>query len=374
MVVAVNTRLLLSGKMEGIGWFTHEILKRVVAARPEVQFHFFFDRPFDRQFIYASNVTGHVVRPPVRHPWLFDIWFNWMLPRKLKQVKADVFVSTDGFCSLRTQLPQLITVHDLNFMHHPEHMAPRYRSFLPKRTKQFIQCATAITTVSHYSALDIKTTFGVSKEVHVIYNAPADVFQPLEPTPVQNIRQRLTNGRPYFLFVSSIHPRKNLERILKAYEMSRKEHDHQMPLVVVGRRFWMNQALDQWIANMQFKEDVLFIGSLEQQELAEITGAAQALIYASLYEGFGIPIVEAMQCGVPVITSNCTSMPEVAGDAALLVDPYNIGEMAQAIGKLANDLELRTALISAGMEQAKKFNWNDSAKLFWEVVENMIEP
>jgi glycosyltransferase involved in cell wall biosynthesis len=373
MVVAVNTRLLLSGKMEGIGWFTFEILKRMVQNNPRVEFHFFFDRPFDASFIFGENVTGHLIRPPVRHPFLFDWWFNWSVPRRLKNIKADVFVSMDGFCSLRTKVPQVLTIHDLNFMHHPEHMATRFRTYLPKRTKQFVQRARTLTTVSHYSAKDIQQTFQIHKHIEVIYNAAADVFVPLADEQINAIRARLTNGKPYFLFVSSIHPRKNLERILQAYEIARNEGYHNMPLVVVGRRFWMSESIDKLLLNMTFQKDVLFVGSLAQTELAQVTGAAHALIYASLYEGFGIPIIEAMQCGVPVITSNCTAMPEVAGNAALLIDPYQTEEIAEAMCRIASDPQYHKQLAMAGKIQATKFNWQSSADLFWRVIEKTVK-
>ena len=358
--------------MEGIGWFTHEVLRRMTLAHPEVEFHFFFDRPYDPAFIYGPNVTGHVVRPPVRHPLLFDWWFNVAVPSKLRRIGADVFVSMDGFCSLRSKLPQVITIHDLNFMHHPEHMQARYRTYLPKRTRQFVHSKAVLTSVSEYSAQDIQRTFDANRPVHVVYNAASDVFRPLSPERISEVRSRLTGGRPYFLFVSSLHPRKNLVRILLAFEASRANNEHTMPLLVVGRRFWMNQELDQLLLIMKYRDEVIFTGNLDQTNLADITGAAFALVYASLYEGFGIPIIEAMQCGVPVITSNVTSMPEVAGDAAILVDPYKVEEIAAAMKQLANDEVLYHNLSTASLLQAKKFDWSTSAQKYWQVIETAV--
>jgi glycosyltransferase involved in cell wall biosynthesis len=358
--------------MEGIGWFTHEVLRRMTLAHPEVEFHFFFDRPFDPSFIYGPNVTGHVVRPPVRHPWLFDWWFNVSVPRKLRRLHADVFVSMDGFCSLRTKVPQVITIHDLNFMHHPEHMQPRYRTYLPKRTRQFVESEAVLTSVSAYSAQDIQQTFDVNRPVHVVFNAASEVFRPLSPDRISEVRSRMTNGRPYFLFVSSLHPRKNLVRILLAFEASRANNEHTMPLLVVGRRFWMNQEVDQLLLKMKYRNEVIFTGNMDQKNLAELTGAAFALVYASLYEGFGIPIIEAMQCGVPVITSNVTSMPEVAGDAAILVDPYKVEEIAAAMAQLAQNDALYQRLHEASLVQAQKFDWSTSAQRYWQIISNAV--
>lgn len=374
MVVAINTRLLLTGKMEGIGWFTYEIVKRIVLAHPEVEFHFLFDRPFDPAFIFGSNVKAHVVRPPVRHPLLFDWWYNWAVSRLLRRIHADIFVSTDGFCSLRTSVPQVLTIHDLNFMHFPQHVQARYRKFLPRRTTQFVQGNAALTTVSQFSADDLRRTFALQKPVEVIYNAASQVFQPLPATEVDETRQRLTAGRPYFVFVSSIHPRKNLPRILKAYDYWRGQSQRDYPLVIVGRRFWQNQELDEVWSGLQYKDDVLFVGSLDQPQLAVTIASAYALVYTSLYEGFGIPIVEAMQCGVPVLTSNCSSMPEIAGGAALLVDPYDVQSIAMGLQQLAEDTALYRQLREAGPLRAQHFDWDQSAEKFWQVILKTVRP
>ena len=374
MVIAINTRLLLTGKMEGIGWFTHEIVKRMVLAHPHVEFHFLFDRPYDPAFIFGSNVKAHVVRPPVRHPLLFDWWYNWAVPRLLRRIHADVFVSMDGFCSLRTSVPQVLTIHDLNFMHFPQHVHSRYRTFLPKRTTQYVRGNAALTTVSHFSAEDLRRTFALHKPVEVIYNAASDVFRPLPSVEVDETRQRLTGGRPYFVFVSSIHPRKNLPRILQAYDHWRGQSQTDYPMVIVGRRFWQNEELDAVWSGLQHKDDVLFVGSLDQPQLAVTIAAAYALVYTSLYEGFGIPIVEAMRCGVPVLTSNCSSMPEIAGDAALLVDPYQVESIAQGLQLLVEDSSLYNRLKEAGLQRAQRFDWNQSAEKFWQVILKTARP
>ncbi|HAD33931.1 MAG TPA: glycosyltransferase family 1 protein, partial [Chitinophagaceae bacterium] len=130
MKIAVNARFLLKGKLEGIGWFTHEIIRRVVNMHPEHQFIFFFDRPFDSSFLYAKNVEAVILNPPARHPFLWWIWFEWAIPRALKKYQADMFISTDGFLSLRTQTPTLLVMHDLAFEHFPEHLPLKFRWYL----------------------------------------------------------------------------------------------------------------------------------------------------------------------------------------------------------------------------------------------------
>jgi glycosyltransferase involved in cell wall biosynthesis len=365
MRVAVNTRLLIPGKMEGIGWFTHEILQRVVRNHPEVEFHFFFDRPWDPQFIYGPNVKPWRVWPPARRPWLFDLWFDWAIPLLLRRIKADVFVSPDGLGSLRCPIPQHITVHDLNFMHFPQHMHPRYRSYLPQRTKQVLEQSQGISTVSSFSALDIQNTFAYQLDIPIIHNAASDVFQVLDANGIAAMRQKYAGGRPYFLFVSSIHPRKNLLRTIEAFDLFRQQYPEPIGLVVVGRRFWLNDAIDQAIDRLQNKGEIVFTGHLEQT-------AAHALVYASLYEGFGIPIIEAMQCGVPVITSNCSSMPEVSGGAALLVNPESTDDIVQAMVQLSSQPSLVDQLRERGLLRAREFSWEKSAIKYWDAIKNTV--
>jgi glycosyltransferase involved in cell wall biosynthesis len=159
---------------------------------------------------------------------------------------------------------------------------------------------------------------------------------------------------------------------LKAFELFRVQTGSRVKLVAVGRRFWKNEMLDDTLRQMNFADDVVFTGHLEQAELTKVLGSALALVYVSYFEGFGVPIVEAFQSGVPVITSNITSMPEVAGNAALLVDPFREDEIAHAMNTLYSDSELRRDLIARGLQRATYFSWDHSAKRFWSVIERTV--
>jgi len=373
MKIAVNTRLLLRGKLDGIGWFTHEIISRVVRAHPEHEFHFLFDRPFDPAFVFAPNVHAHVIMPQARHPWLFRLWYNWMVPRKLRQIGADVFVSPDMMISLRAKCKQIVVLHDLNFEHYPQDLPAHIARYLRTQTPLFAAKADAIITVSEFSKSDIVKQYTVSPaNVHVVHNAAQQAYRVLSEAQRVDVRKSRTQDEPYFVFISSIHPRKNLQRLLLAYDQFRLHTGSKVKLVAVGRRFWKNELLDTTLREMQFGDDVLFTGHLEQAELSNVLGGALALVYVSYFEGFGVPIVEAFQCGVPVITSNVTSMPEVAGDAALLVNPFSVEEIAQAMVQLHSDEALRKDLIAKGSLRSSLYNWDDSAEEFWQVIEQTV--
>jgi glycosyltransferase involved in cell wall biosynthesis len=296
-----------------------------------------------------------------------------MVPRKLRQIGADVFVSPDMMISLRAKCKQIVVLHDLNFEHYPQDLPAHIARYLRSQTPLFAAKADAIITVSEFSKSDIVKQYTVSPaNVHVVHNAAQQAYRVLSEAQRVDVRKSLTQDEPYFVFISSIHPRKNLQRLLLAYDQFRLHTGSKVKLVAVGRRFWKNELLDTTLREMQFGDDVLFTGHLEQAELSNVLGGALALVYVSYFEGFGVPIVEAFQCGVPVITSNVTSMPEVAGDAALLVNPFSVEEIAQAMVQLHSDEALRKDLIVKGGLRSSLYNWDDSAKKFWQVIEQTV--
>ena len=155
MNIAVNTRLLLKGRLEGIGRFAHEVLRRLVKEMPEHRFYFFFDRDFDEDFIYAQNVEGIVLSPQARHPILYQAWFEWAVPRKLKEVEADLFFSPEGYLSLKSDVPSINVIHDINFLHHPEMLDRTHRWHFNRYFPKYASKAERVVTVSEYSKQDI---------------------------------------------------------------------------------------------------------------------------------------------------------------------------------------------------------------------------
>src|SRR5690606_15050327 len=324
MKIAVNTRLLLKGKLEGIGWYTHQTLKRIVLSHPEHEFIFFFDRKFDESFIYADNVKGVTISPQARHPFLYYLWFEWLIPYYLKKYKVDVFLSPDGLTTLNSRVPSCLVIHDLAFEHFPEHnrfLDGRYYRFF---TPRFARKAKRIVTVSEFSKQDIFKQYGVENEkISVSYNGAHSGYRPLSFEEKSVIKNNWTSGQEYFIFAGALHPRKNVVNLLKAFIVFKRKYKTNMKLVIVGRMAWKYDEVEKMKNDMPFREDVIWTGYLDVQQLSQLMGAAYALVYASLFEGFGIPILEALQCHVPVIASNTSSMPEVAGAAGLLVDPYS---------------------------------------------------
>ncbi|MBK7692235.1 MAG: glycosyltransferase family 4 protein [Bacteroidetes bacterium] len=373
MRIAVNTRFLLKGKLEGIGWFTNEILKRVVQKHPEHEFIFFFDRPYDQQFIFARNVTPIVLSPPARHPFLWYIWFEWSIRRALTRYKADLFISTDGFLSLSTKIPTLLVVHDLAFEHYPQHLPFKFRYYLQKYTPKFVQKAKHIVTVSTYSKQDLIDTYQVQEDkISIVYNGANELYRPLGYEEKKAVKETYSGGCEYFVFAGALHPRKNIVNLLKAFALFKKKQRTDMKILIIGRFAWNSDEIKETIENHPFKSDVVHLDYMQVEELSKVIGAAYGITFVSLYEGFGIPVLEAIKCHVPGIVSNVTSIPEVAGNTCLYVNPTDVADIAEKMRIFYKDEHLRGQLVLACQEQAQKYDWEKSAFTFYDVLQEKM--
>ncbi|PSR00948.1 MAG: glycosyltransferase family 1 protein [Bacteroidetes bacterium SW_11_45_7] len=373
MKIAVNTRFLLPDHLEGIGWFTCETFRQLTRQHPEHEFHFFFDRSYSDTYLFSDNITPHVLQPPARHPVLWYWWFEWSVVRKLKQLQPDLFISPDGFLSLNTQIPTLLVIHDLAFEHFPSHIGKLARQYYRRYTPLFTQKAARIATVSEYSKQDIVSQYRVAPDkIDVVYNGSNGYYRALSKEQQRNIRQHLTNGKEYFLFAGALQPRKNVANLLRAFDQFKQKTGSTTQLILVGRKAWHYDGIMEAYNEMNDKADVQFLGHKNAVDLSGIMGAAKSLVYVSRFEGFGIPLLEAMQAEVPVITSNTSSMPEIAGEAAWLTDPYSVESIADAMMKIDNDKKLRQQLVDAGKNQRQKFSWQQTANELWESVEKTV--
>jgi glycosyltransferase involved in cell wall biosynthesis len=369
MKIAVNTRFLLSDYIEGMGYFIQEIFKRIVKQHPEHEFLFIFDRPYDHRFVFDKNVTAMVAGPPARHPLLWKWWYDVKVPLILKKHKADIFISCDGFCSLNTNVPQCMVVHDLPFLHYPAFSKRSHVLYYKHYTPAFLQKAKRIVTVSEFSKTDIISHYKTDPgKIDIVHNGVKDVFHPISITEKEQVQEKYTAGKNYLLYTGSIHPRKNLTNLLRAFSIFKKRQQSNWKLVLAGRLAWKYEHFTKSLASYKYRDDVMLTGYLEETELAKLTASAYALVYPSVWEGFGVPVLEAMKSHVPVITSANSSMQEIAGDAALYFDPSDHADMANKIMLLYKDEPLRSRLIEKGKEKVQAYNWDRSAELFWKSI------
>lgn len=369
MRIAVNARFLLTNKLEGIGRFTFETMQRITRNHPEHQFIFLFDRPYSSEFVFAENVKPVVLFPQARHPFLYYWFFNISVTKALKKYKADVFVSTDGYLSLRTDVPQLAVMHDLAFLHFKQGINKLeyqyYTHFFPK----YAHKAARLVAVSNYTKQDIVKQFNINpNKIDVVYNAPSNGFIPIDENQKAAIREQFADGYNYFCYVGAMHPRKNIETLLRAFDAFKTSTQSNFKLVIVGRKAWQSEGIEQTYNQMQHQQDVVFTGRVAEKDLYNITAAAHAMVYIPFFEGFGLPIVEAMACDVPVITSNVTSMPEVAANAGILVSPDDVNEVTDAMIRLVNDQDFYQQKKLASAKRKQDFSWDVSAHKLWESI------
>lgn len=373
MNIAVNTRLLIENKLEGIGWFTFETLKRIVTRHPEHTFFFIFDRPYNKKFLFSDNVVPIVIGPQARHPFLFYLWFEFSIPTILKKIKADIFISPDGYASLRSKIPNLIVIHDLNFEHYPKDLpwiiTKYYKYFFPR----FARKATRIATVSDFSKNDIQQCYTIpADKIDVVYNGVSENFHPLTADEITKVKKQYSLDCDYFIYIGALLPRKNLKNLFLAYDHFRKENQKNIKLLIVGARKWWTKEMEVVFTSLEHKNDIIFTGRLNSEELNKVLGSSLALTYVSYFEGFGIPLLEAFQCNIPVITSNVTSMPEVAGNAALLANPFDPASIAEAMQQISSDGELRKDLILKAYRRRQDFSWDHTADLLWQSIEKLF--
>ncbi|MBN1158642.1 MAG: glycosyltransferase family 4 protein [Bacteroidales bacterium] len=367
MVIAVNTRLLIHDRLEGIGRFTHETLRILTREHTEHQFVFIFDRKFSEEFIYSDNVVPVNGFPQARHPVLWYLFFERSVPAILRKHRAQLFLSPDGWLSLRTEVRSLPVIHDLNFIHLPGyipwHIHRYYQHFFPK----FVRKADRIATVSGFSKQDIATVFRYDPgKIDVVYNGANECFKPIPKRDQHLIREKYTRGCPFFLFVGLIHPRKNITGLIKAFDGFRRSTDSNVKLLIVGSRKWWTKEMQSALDSSVFRDEIIFVGRVPDEDLGMITASALALVYVSYFEGFGIPVLEAMYCDTPVIASEVTALPEVGGDAVLYTEPDSVESMKSSMLSLYRDARLRKSLIEKARIQRLQFSWKRTARLLWD--------
>ena len=373
MKIAVNTRLLLKNRLEGIGQFTRENLQRITRQHPEHQFFFLFDRKYDESFVFNDNITPIVAHPQARHPYLWYLFFEYGIPLQLRKIKPDLFLSTDGWIPTGLKMPTVNVIHDLNFLHHPEFVPPVVRRYYDRFFPKFARNATRLATVSEFSRQDIVHSFQVPTEkIDVVFSGSNPAYKPLDKNQQESVKQRFTDGKDFFLFVGLIHKRKNLDNIFKAFDLFKDSHSYPTKLVVVGDKKWWAGEIEDTYLRMRYRDDVIMLGRQPLDVVCELTASTLGVLYASLFEGFGLPIVDAFNAHVPVITSNISAMPEIAGDAALIVDPYQPQGIAEAMCALQQDTDLRNRLIENGKARQSLFTWDRTANLLWTAIEKAM--
>lgn len=319
-----------------------------------------------------------VVLPPPKK-FLQDIWDQFILPhvvlpRQLKKHEVDLIYYTDNLVPLRRPCRFVVMIHDLAPFQTPETFKLLHRIYQHWYFKFAVKKSPLIITISECSKKDIHEILGVPLDrIHVIPEAVAEKFGVIEDHKLkEEVRKKYNLPEKIILNVGTIQPRKNLGRLLSAYKAIKDTNKIPHKLVIVGRKGWLSDQIFDLVKELDLSQSVIFTGSVPEDDLPVIYNLAELFVFPSIYEGFGLPPLEAMACGVPVITSNVSSIPEVVGDAALLIDPYDENALREAIVNVLHDLTLKEKLINRGREQIQKFSWERTARETLQVFEKMM--
>lgn len=360
----------LLGQRSGVGHYTGRLLANLVQQRPEWEYLLFSNRSLDPLEAALSRTL-----PVTTHFGLSRfIWMQLMLPHIIRQRQPDLCHFPNNTAPFCQTTPYVLTIHDASLFLHSRHHPPSRLIALRLLLPQVARRAAAVITVSHHARRDLMRILNLPEEkVHVIHEAAPIGFQPLEdPIQRRQLRARYNLPDKFVLFVGTIEPRKNLKRLIRAVANLRQRGCNTQ-LVLVGPNGWLiNGSLEKEIEALGLKDAVQNLGYVPQTDLPGIYSLATIFAFPSLYEGFGLPPLEAMACGTPVLTSQNTAMAEVCGDAAWLIDPHHEEAIAEGLACLLQNRERREQMRQAGLARARQYSWERTARETAVVYEKVL--
>ncbi len=380
MRIAIDIRALTDPFVTGIGFYTRNVVEAMIAQAPQDEFILFASgRSATLQRIpefRGKNVRTVKVALPNR--LLFSLLrlpggpnLEYFLPEK-----PDVWLFPK-FNVMRTALPYVVTVHDIAFELFPQFITRKER--LHNRIAQIKNTAhnaQRVLAISQSTASDLQTLWGIEQKNITITPLGVDhnLYTPGEQPSDKTFTAVYNLNRPYLFALATREPRKNFESILEAYSIFRARGGRDLPLVLAGAPGWKNRGLNDLYASHPYKKDIHFLGYVPDKHKPALYRGATVFIFPSFYEGFGLPVLEAMACGTPVITSHTSSLPEVTGTAAILIDPFNVHDLAAALHETIDEpgSAVRTTLAERGPQQAAQFSWQTTAKRTLEALRSTL--
>ncbi|MGB7340216.1 MAG: glycosyltransferase family 1 protein [Phototrophicaceae bacterium] len=345
----------------------------------------------DKQTAYRLFVAG-ASKPDLHDPlspnaiwkptsissdWFARIWHRAQLPIPVELFTGslDLFHATDF--TLPPTLPStktIVTVHDMSYVRVPDAASPRLRAYLDQVVPRSVKRSTHVIADSEATKNDLIELYDISPDkITVLLSGIDRRYYPVDDNfSLITIRNKYSiSSNPYLFSIGTIQPRKNFSRVIHALKRLR-DRGYDLHLVIAGGKGWLEDEMYQTIEALNMRDLVHLIGFVDDEDVAGLYSGAECVVFPSLYEGFGFPVIEGMACGTPVITSNVSSLPEVAGDAAIMVDPYDIDAITDAIQRVLDDNTLRDRMIQAGFEQASKFTWEKSARQLHEIYMQVL--
>jgi len=355
----------------GIGRFVRNLVASLVALDTEDQFVLVYAAPDERKPPHlptGPHVSARQLWLPER--WMTILWHRLRVPLPADWFTGplDIYHAPDFVLPPLRRARRMVTVHDLAFLLYPECADARLRQYLMSVVPRSIRDADFVVTDSINTQNDVICLFGASPDRTAVVPGGVEArFRPAPPEAVAELRARLGLHSPFVLSLGMIEPRKNWQGLIRAYSQARARHRLRHQLVLAGPRGWLWESIFDERERSPYRNDIIFLGFVADADLPALYTAAEAFAFPSFYEGFGLPPLEAMACGTPVVVSNAASLPEVVGDAGLMVPADDIDALAEALARLLLDEELRRTLRAAGLQRAAQFTWPAAAQRLLEV-------
>jgi len=379
MNIAFDAQPIIESQKTGIGFYEYNIVKEFLKHWPENNYTFNcfrFRNPCEAlKALHEFEELGGISNICAWFPSSFYrlIWNFIPVPYSLFLGN-----NADITCFFNYHVPpgvtgkKVVVVHDMAYQVFPETVRLRTRVMLNMSLKKSIKRADSIITISEFSKSEIVKYMGVDPSLITVAHCgvDTDIFYPLSEDLVNKVKQKYDLPSEYLLYTGTLEPRKNIERLIDAYAMLINENAFTPVLVLAGRKGWLYDSIFDKINSLGIEKRVIFTGYVDDGDMPALLSGALIFVFPSLYEGFGMPPLEAMACGIPVITSSAASLPEVAGDAAIMVDPYDTVAIKNGINRLINDAKLRDFLSIKGIERAKQFNWKRTASTIMNIYDN----
>lgn len=364
----------------GIGYYQAELVKKLAQIDCDNNYSLLHIQPAQTEWHHfaKANSNFQLLRLPLSKKIMYAMWHyfqrpyadHWLAPQ------VDLFHMTTTPVVVPTRIPQLVTVHDLASVHYPEHYPWRNRVWKRRALQYAIDSNAVFLSDSFATKQDLINMLGIEASRIFIVHLGVDLERfslDFSQESQAFVEKRYSLKQPFILFVGALSPRKNPERIVQAF-ISLRQRGYSHRLVFVGANGWGvdHDVLSEMIVSAELEGQIDFLGYVPEEHLPIIYQLAELLLYPSLYEGFGFPILEAMACGTPVITSNISSMPELAGDAALLVDPYSVDEIVTGMKRIIDSKDERKRIAQLGLKRVQKFSWQKSVKSTLEIYQQLI--
>ena len=365
----------LAAPKTGVGHYTFELARALAALSPGDHFELISPSGFSEGLAAEVDSIPNLKLVHVHTNMITRRWWGIGLPRYVRQAGLDIFHGTNYEVPLLNRKRTVVTVHDLSVFLHADKHETRIARRARRRLPVMLRSAGAIITATNAIKLEICERFRLdAKRVVVTPYAPREIFQPLPAEDCAHARERLNIEDNFVLFVGTIEPRKNLLTLVRAFDQLLSETSHRPQLVIAGGEGWLRDELNQLIERAEHAGRIRFTGYIDENDLRALYSSCKVFVYPSLYEGFGLPPLEAMACGAPVIASNISTLRETLGENALLVDPLDTDALAQSIADVLDDENERRRLASLSLTHAAGFSWKDTARMTSEVYEKLESP